>query len=227
MVPIVFKKWEGSNNWGFPKGDIMGSEDGYDDKIDVIDFIINVLKEHEKKLDELVSRLEGSNVVETLFQKPISGKPVEKPPQVQPTVSGKAILAVVKKWSHFVERCTGAGLVAFDLDGGVFKVSAVVDGMLYAYKEEVPDMEIRYKIVDERAHIESIDISKASLVSKALKGKLNCGLEFAKREVEKEQPEGETIHKVVYEIDPLVARSWLAYQLGTKEENIVQGKLQA
>ena len=30
----------------------------FDEKVDVIDLIINVLKEHEKTLDELISRLE-------------------------------------------------------------------------------------------------------------------------------------------------------------------------
>lgn len=31
---------------------------GYNEKIDMIDLIINVLKEHEKRLDELIFRLE-------------------------------------------------------------------------------------------------------------------------------------------------------------------------
>ena len=30
----------------------------YNKKVDVLDLIINVLQEHEKKLDELISRLE-------------------------------------------------------------------------------------------------------------------------------------------------------------------------
>jgi hypothetical protein len=38
--------------------------------------------------------------------------------------------------------------------------------------------------------------------------------------------DGKTLHKIIFEIDPIVARSWIAYQLGTDDSDVVQGKLQ-
>lgn len=200
----------------------MSFDSSFDEKIDVIDFIINVLKDHEKKLEELVANLEGSS-------EPLSKRTkVEKISEnlVSPTTPIKAAGAVakLKKWSHFIGRCSGTDLVAFDVVDGKFKVSAIANGVYYVYSEEIPDMEIHYKKVEDKAHIESIDISSASLVPAALRGRLDCGLEFSKRNVEMDFPE-ESIHKVVYEIDPEVTRTWLAYQLGTNEESIVQGEL--
>ena len=48
----------------------MGFKSDFDEKIDVIDLIINVLKDHEKKLDELVSRLENTASIETPGHEP-------------------------------------------------------------------------------------------------------------------------------------------------------------
>jgi len=46
----------------------------YTEKIDVLDLIINILREHEEKLDELVERLEDT-VAE------IKGSPCEERPE--------------------------------------------------------------------------------------------------------------------------------------------------
>jgi hypothetical protein len=195
----------------------MGMERGFDEKIDVIDLIINVLKEHEKTLDELVSRLEEAQTI-----------PAEvRAPQEPSKQVGAAVTAVLKRWIEFAGRCSGAQLVAFDIADGFFEASAVAGGVVYVYREEVPSLDIQYTKRDEGVHIESIDISKAGLMPVALRGKLDCGLEFEKKEVEVELPGGRAIHKILYEVDPGTVKSWLAYQLGVDDSIVVQGKLEA
>lgn len=188
----------------------------FDEKIDVIDLIINVLKEHEKTLDELVSRLEEAQSIRA---------PTESP-RTAAVPRAASVRAVLKNWSEFTRRGEGADLVAFDIVDGRFKVNAFSGGVLYVYEEEIPGLEIHYKMVEERALIDSIDIVKAGLVPAALRGKLDCGIEFTKREIELKQPNGASIHKIVYDIDPVTARSWVAYQLDVDDENILQGELQ-
>jgi hypothetical protein len=198
----------------------LSFEGDFDEKIDVIDLIINVLKEHEKKLDELVSRLEEAQATGAPARQPKKRKPVEGPPP-----AGASVLAVLRRWTEFAERCSGAKLVAFDIEGGYFKVSAVANGVIYTYNEAIPGMEISYRMVEGKAHVDSVDISSAELVPAALRGKMECGLEFKKRDVKVDMPDGSSVHRVVYEIDPGTARSWLAYQLEVEEDSVVQGEL--
>lgn len=208
----------------------MGFESGFDEKIDVIDLIINVLKDHEKKLDELVSRLEGAKVLrepETdIEEEEIYSieAPTARPAKRVPS-TGAGVKAELRSWAEFRERSEGAELVAFDVDGGRFKVSAVSGGILYSFQEEIPRMEIRYSKVDETARIDTIDISKAELMLAALRGQLNCGLLLEKRDTETETPDGNRVHKMVYDIDPVTARSWLAYQLSVEDDSILNGEL--
>jgi len=197
----------------------MGMERGFDEKIDVVDLIISVLREHESKLDELVSRLEEAQSLPVEVVAP--QEPRETPEQV-----GAAITAVLKSWADFTGRGSGAKLVAVDVADGFFEASAVVGGVVYVYREEIPSLDIQYTKRDDGVRIESIDISKAGLMPVALKGRLDCGLEFEKRDVEVELPGGRAVHKILYNIDLGTAKSWLAYQLGVDDSAVVQGRLQ-
>jgi hypothetical protein len=196
----------------------MGIERGFDEKIDVIDLIISVLREHEGKLDELVSRLEEAQVTPVQVRAP-------QEPRGPPEQVGAAITAVLKSWADFTGRCSGAKLVAVDVADGFFEASAVAGGVVYVYREEIPSLDIQYTRGDDGVRIESIDISKAGLMPTALKGRMDCGLEFEKRDVEVDLPGGRAVHKILYHIDPGTAKSWLAYQLGVDDSAVVQGRL--
>jgi hypothetical protein len=195
----------------------MDFDERFDEKIDVIDLIINVLKEHEKTLDELIGRLEQTQTIVT-------------PPEVEAEIgairAAAAVKAILKNWLEFRNRCEGAKLVAVNTEGECFKVSALANGVLHIYEEKVPDLEILYKIEDNRALIDNLQIGKAGLLPSALKGKLDCGIEFTKKDIEMKQPNGILVHKIIYYIEPGTARSWVAYQLGVNEEEIFQGELQ-
>lgn len=205
----------------------MGFERNFDEKMDVMDLIINVLKDHESKLDELVSRLESlpphqegreeDSEPEDEPRRPIGGPPRQ---------AGPAVTVVLKRWADFRLKCASSRLVAFDTEESIFEVSALAGGVVYVYREEVPSMGITYREDEEGARVEGIDISKPGLMPAALREKLDCGLEFTRRDLETTMDDGRTLHKIVFEIDPMVARSWIAYQLGVDDSDVVQGKLQ-
>ena len=190
---------------------------GFEEKVDVIDLIINVLRDHEKSLDDLVSRLE-----KTLEKSAPSAAPaLARVEQARPMVS-----ATLRRWQEFREKCIGAGIAAFDIEEKRFKASAVKDGVLYMYQEEMPDMEIRFKEKDDRAVIDGIEIGGAALVPTVLRGRLECGLDVSVKGSEIRLPDGVVVYKVVYDIDTEDARSWMAFQLKVDKKSVIQGKLQ-
>jgi hypothetical protein len=206
----------------------MGFERSFDEKVDVIDLIINVLKDHESKLDELVSRLESvplrtgkSEAYET------QGEDRAPEPPVAPfRPSGPAVTVVLKRWADFRQKCQSSRLVTFDTEERTFEVLALTRGAVYIYREEIPSMGITYREDDEGAQVDGIDISKPGLMPAALREKLDCGLEFTRRDIETKMDDGRNLHKIIFEIDPGVARSWIAYQLGIDDSDVVQGRIQ-
>ena len=205
----------------------MGIERSFDDKIDVMDLIINVLKDHESKLDELVSRLESlppprAGRADDSEAKDEPLRPVVGPPRQ----AGPVVTAVLKRRADFRLKCASSRLVTFDTEESVFEVSALARGVVYVYREEIPSMGITYREDEEGARVEGIDISKPGLMPAALREKLDCGLEFTRRDLNTKMDDGKTLHKIIFEIDPMVARSWIAYQLGIDDSDVVQGKLE-
>jgi hypothetical protein len=199
----------------------MGFESDFDEKIDVIDLIINVLKDHEKKLDELVSRLENTESVETHRHKP----PIRTPEMVVMSGGKPAATVVLKRWTDFHNQVRSSELVAFDSDEGCFTVSALVGRVIYTYNERVPSMEIEYSRDEGKSRIDGINISRAELIPAAFKGRLDCGLELKMNKYDVSLPDGGIVHKINYFIDPEIARQWLAYQLEVDDDRVVQGEL--
>ncbi len=204
----------------------MGIDKSFDEKIDVIDLIINVLKDHEIKLDELVSRLESIPQRATRIEDPepsesyIRSIPSEPRRQIGPPVT-----AILDRWTDFRLKCQSARLVTFDSKEGTFKVSAIAGGIVYIYNEDMPSMGITYKENGEGARVEGIDINKPGLMPTALREKLDCGLEFDREDITTQLDDGRSLHKIIYKIDSGTARSWIAYQLGIDDSDVVQGIL--
>ena len=213
MLLQYLKRWPTSSNL---KDTLEGGVMGFDEKVDVIDLIINVLREHEKTLDALISQLE--RILSGAAPLPAA---VEGPEARRPMVS-----VLLRGWREFRERCAGASLTAFDIEDKQFRVSAVKDDVLYSYQEQMPDMDIRLRERDEKTTIEGIDLLSSGLVPTVLRGKLECGLEVSVRGVEVKMPNGVIVYKVIYDIDPDGAKEWLANQLRVEKKDIMQGKIQ-
>lgn len=199
----------------------MGFESDFDEKIDVIDLIINVLKDHEKKLDELVSRLENAD-----SDGPPRHEPSIRIPEMKVVPGGKPVASVkLKSWTEFRNQARSSEIVAFESDEGHFTVSALAGKLLYAYVEKIPSLEIEYGGDEGKSRIDGININRAELIPSAFKGRLDCGLELKKNEYDISKPDGGLIHMINYFIDPEIAKQWLAYQLEVDDDRVVQGEL--
>ena len=131
---------------------------------------------------------------------------------------------LLRKWTDFRRRCSGARIIGFVADK-VFKVTAIAEGVLYVYVEDIPTIEIRYGGEDKEKKIAGIEADKVGLILKALRGKLDCGLGLNVREVKAGLVDGETVRRIVCEVDPGAAREWLATELGVEPSSILEGEL--
>jgi len=183
-----------------------------DDRVDMLDLLINLLKEHEKKMDELTYRLE------TLLDE--SRPPTEPPRRAPEGISG--VVARVSSWREFKRQCTSAPSVAVEIDERIFKATALSRNILFAYEEEIPVLEVIHR--DEGGKT-TYAVTDASLTLKSLMGSLDCGLELDRRVIDSALPDGGGSQRVVYYVDPGAARSWLADQLAVEESSIILGAL--
>ena len=182
-----------------------------DDKVDMLDLLINLLKEHEQKMDELTYRLES-----LLDERRAPAEPPRRAPE------RLGVVARVSSWGEFKRQCTGALSVAVELDERMFKVTALSRNILFAYEEEVPVLEV---IHGDEGEETTYTLTDASLMLKSFMGTLDCGLELDRRVIDSALPDGGAAQRVVYYVDPGTARSWLADQLAVEKSSIILGAL--
>ncbi len=192
----------------------MGS-DRDERPFDVLDMIINLLREHEKTLDELIYRVEEV----------LSARAPEPTPPREPTPPPAGVSAVLKDWEDFKRRCAYARLIGFLADEKTFKVTAIADGVLYVYEEEVPFLNVLYRKEDEEVKIFGVEADDIGLIPKALRRRLDCGLEFSVREVEMGETDGVSARRITWLVEPSVVRDWLAIELRVEPSTIVEGEL--
>lgn len=130
--------------------------------LEALDFIINVLKEHEKDLDRLINELgkitssvgETGGVSEKMerveerlstLQTEINNlvgclSPSQKPNNLRSMSAGPAVIVRCKQWEDFKTLARGSDTVSFifrDTEKG-FQADALKDGRVLTYSGEVP-----------------------------------------------------------------------------------------
>ena len=180
------------------------------DKVEVMDFLINVLKDHEKSLDSLITRAENV-LAENEEKLGAKGGSQDSP-----------IKVVLKDWPEFKRRLKDVELVCFDLIDQVFIVSAKTKQKVYEYRERTPELTLEMKN-DNNILITSSDKVHDDL--SLLNNRLTIGLELSYRKEAAGKPE-ENIHKIIYEIDPQHTRKWLSDELGVHQDYIVCGDIE-
>ena len=189
-----------------------------DDKVDIIDLLINLLRDHEKKLDEISYRLEklveGRQPLDSL--EPLELQPA-RPPQMT-TASG--IVAQMSNWQDFRERGSRSQLVSVNITETQFKVSAYTAGILYSYAEKLPSIQIK-RTDDGGNQMNLADIADAQV---ALSGKLLCGIALETRSFES-KVEDESIRVVSFSVNRAAAKDWIASQLDVDASMVIEGEL--
>ncbi len=184
----------------------------FDERVDAFDLILKVLQDHEKNLDTLVSQMG-----ETLTQSQTTGTG-----QIHGNNSYKVVL---RRWSEFRERCMKSELVAFDMFEDKFQVTVVKNGSFYAYSETIPEVTIKMEKEGDKVLIEGDELMGHKDVSYIFNGKLQCGLAVSTRKGKVNLPNGDVVHKIIYEVDPEEASKWLSDEMKTDKKSIVFGSI--
>jgi hypothetical protein len=186
----------------------------FDDRVDVVELILKVLKEHEKNLDAIVYQLG-----ETLTSQPSSG-------QTGHATSFNQHKIVFRKWFEFKERCLRSDIVAFEAKDDSIMVTALKGGNLYYYSEDIPEVPM---LVEEdvgkvlaNGHKNSPQAGSPNFFS----SKLQCGIGIQVRRMKVDLPNGEHIYRFVFSVDPEDTRTWLSEELKTEKKSVVFGVIE-
>jgi len=204
------------------RGDISGEaihlsyDEEYVKKINALDLIIEVLKEHEKNLDALLSKLETIIATrETRAQKEkheISELPRREPRFLQ-----------CRRWTEFKERSRGAGQVSFKVENNAFIVDSEVDGENYRYIENLQVPKERLAIHLKGYEEEYVD--NTGRIAGVFKRTLKCGLQTSIKSLKFSSRKGEEILVLIYDLDLQRVKRWLSRELRIPTEEITAGEL--
>lgn len=108
------------------------------EKMSALDFVISVLKEHERTLDSLIEKFDG--VLKHIPEAPKrKTKARTAPEKTKPVALVKSNINVsCEEWDEFKEACMEAEAVSFQLDTEL-RITALHANIIYDYREPVPN----------------------------------------------------------------------------------------
>ncbi len=186
------------------------------DKIDVIDLIINVLREHEKTLDTLISKLETT----------VDSIPKRSDENLKQVAHYNKISVIVNNWAEFKERSSKAELATFNMKNNTLRISVIKDNFVYSYIEFISEITMTIEKINEKITVKGLELSKIEDHPLLFNGRLKCGLNLTPRKTEYNLPAGEIIQKIIYDVDDGETKNWLAKQLEIKKEDIIVGEIE-
>lgn len=187
----------------------------HDERVDVIDFIINVLKEHEKNLDTQLTKLED---IITFDRMP-------RPSQERPKRETARVKVALKAWEELYDKGSKSEMLAFTMSDDRFEVSALKNNVLYIYSEKIPEVSMTIETKDGRKVIREGNFSELLDNITPLSGRLKCGIPIEHRKVELKLPDGSVVQKIVFEADNEIIKTWLSKQLEIEKDSIIVGTI--
>jgi hypothetical protein len=202
----------------------MESDSGYHEKMDALDLIMNALKDHEKQLDEISHRLEQA------FKEVTTRKPstIEVAPEAQRREAPprkRTPQVIFNKWNEFKDTSQDATMVAFEVEGNLFQVYAMVDDGVFTYEETL--LHTTFKVVEEpsRFTIDKDFINNIDAIQFLLEGKLKCGLILSIKSSKIPLTEREYLFELRYDFKSDKVKEFLSRELEVSKDNIVEGKI--
>lgn len=135
----------------------MAKKPTKDEALEAIDFIVNVLKEHEKDLDRLIQQL--ATITESLgetgevttkiekveerlstIQNEVTGliKYLSTPKEAPAYPIGPPVIVKCKQWQDFKTLAVGAETVSYQLQEKTFQADALKEGRVLTYTGQFP-----------------------------------------------------------------------------------------
>ncbi len=117
----------------------MSSRPRFQDKIDVLDILISILKDHEGNLSNTVDKLDAFiKNLSSLEKKIAKVEQILQHKKFTPVNDRRFIYVECKKWSEFREVSTGASLVAFEAEEKTLSISSAFREIIFKYSEDLP-----------------------------------------------------------------------------------------
>ncbi len=182
----------------------------FQEKIDVLDMIISILKEHEENLSGLVERFDAlCNNLAAVDEKAselghslsrLEGLGVKNIVGISGT-NGPLVTVECRDWLNFRSASQGALLVAFEIVNDLLVLSSVSDLFVFTYSERLPSMEA---------------------LSKASKKEAEFHLGDRNFEASLSQSQG-VLCKMFLKTDKM--KHWLTSELGVAGNKIIEGRI--
>ncbi len=194
----------------------MPSNSEFQERIDVLDIIIGILREHEGTLSRLADRFDAIYDDICGFQEKISvldqslerlnGLEVK---QVVGAVGSKGPLVAVKckDWTAFKNASQGALLAAFEATHDRFTFSSVSDLFVFVYSNGIPEVMMLMDRDAGKAAISSTEEGEGQTV-------------FSEEPVSED---GDSFFETV--VSQKTVRQWLSAELGISEERVIEGRV--
>ena len=120
----------------------MSSLPRFQDKIDVLDMIISILKDHEENLSNIVDKLDTFVENFSSLEKKIAmiGQGLQNA-KFAHRKERRMLLVECRNWSEFREMSIGASLVAFEIAKDLLSVSSASSEFVFKYSEKLPPVD--------------------------------------------------------------------------------------
>lgn len=182
-----------------------------DEKIDVLDFVINVLREHEKSLSESVSRLEESI------------KEIES--RIAASKEGmRGVKVLIDEWREFRRQASKPESAYFKL-ADCFQVEALKEGRILQYREAMPELMVEAEVEEEKLKFKKLYAKSAEDVASILNMKLKCGLKATLKTSTLKLSEKNVLINIRFEFDRNGVRNWLSKELSISASKVVEGEI--
>lgn len=202
----------------------MESNSGYHEKMDALDLIINALKDHEKRLDEISHKLETVfKEVKTMETGRV--RVIKEAKRVEPPPPKRKPLVICNKWSEFKERCKNAEMVAFAVEENRFQVYAMVSGDVFQYAEELPGKRIKVREEQSSFSIDKASLKNIDLLQFLIDGRLQCALGLSVKISRSQVAEKEYLFELSYDLTSDDVKEFLSRELGASKDRIVEGRI--
>jgi hypothetical protein len=192
----------------------MSGDTEYQSKMDALDLIISVLKDHEKTLDSLIEKL--TELVGT-----------EGEPQTKEKAYALGVVEF-EDWLDFRGKCKGSELVTFRVESDFLTVEALSKHYLLRYSERFPRIKFHVKKERDEYQIEGYtrSVKKTGLkeILSLFGGEFRCGLKIEHKESKIDVNENEFFIDASFELDKEKVKEWLSWELNVPRENIVAGR---
>jgi hypothetical protein len=201
---------------------------GFPEKMDALDLIINALKDHEKRLDEISHQLQ--NVLQDAV--PRTSELEEAPPrdstQKTRSLQTRTTLPRIQcsDWHEFLTQFKHqkATLITYHIDENSFTVSSMTDDFVLMYTEPLPQKRLQVTEDATRFSFDKETLDTLDLLEVIINRRLKCGLALTITS-QTVFENGQQYVILTFTISPTAVKNFLNKQLGIPKKNIVAGNI--